>query len=219
MTKFSLQRDSFLSGEGDAWFRRNRRNQPLVIPSDDLLLPSLLELPLESGPATQVAEVGCGQGLRLQALAERRGWAVRGLDPSCDAVLAATDLGVEAQVGTAEQLPWADSSLDLLIFGFCLYLCDRDDLFQISAEAHRVLRPQAWLAILDFWSPYHRSNPYHHKQDVQSFKTNSPAMFTWHPAYVITDHKLRHHATRAHTDATDEWLAATVIRKSDDHAI
>lgn len=217
MSRF-LQRDVFLSGEGDAWFQRNRRNHPIATPAEDLLLPALLELPLEAGAATQVAEVGCGQGLRLHALAQQRGWAVRGLDPSSDAIAVATDLGVEAQVGTAEQLPWADNSLDLLIFGFCLYLCDRGDLFQITAEAHRVLKPQAWLGILDFWSPYQHSNPYHHKQGVKSYKTNLPAMFTWHPAYVVTDHKLRHHATRAHTDDADEWVAATVIRKSDNRA-
>ena len=41
-------------------------------------------------------------------------------------------------------------SVDLLIYGFCLYLCDRDYPFMIVAEAHRVLKPQAWLAILDF---------------------------------------------------------------------
>jgi len=214
----STQRDVFLSGEGDAWFQRNRRNQPPTNPADDLLLPALLELPLETGHATQVAEVGCGQALRLQALVQHRGWAVRGLDPSSDAIKSAMELGVKAQVGTAEQLPYESNSLDLLIFGFCLYLCDRSDLFQIAAEAHRVLKPQAWLAILDFWSPYQYWNPYHHKQGIQSYKTNVPAMFTWNPAYVVTDHRLRHHGSCDHTDIADEWVAATVIRKFEDRA-
>jgi hypothetical protein len=39
-------------------------------------------------------------------------------------------------------------------------------------------------------------------------------MFCWHPAYVLTDHKVRHHATHEHTDEADEWVASTVIRKS-----
>lgn len=212
----SLQRDVFLSGEGDAWFRRNRRSRVFEASSEDLLLPGLLELPLEEGPAMLAAEVGCGQGLRLQALAQRKGWSVRGLDPSCEAITAATQIGVDAQIGTAEQLPWADNSVDLLIFGHCLYLCDRDDLFRISAEANRVLKSQAWLAILDFWSPYQYSNSYHHKEGIQSYKTDSASMFTWHPAYVIVDHKLRHHASHSYTDDADQWVAATVIRKSGD---
>lgn len=209
-----LQRDVFLSGEGDAWFHRNRRAQPLVAPTDDLLLPTLLDLPLEEGAGTVVVEVGCGQGLRLYALAQEKGWRVHGLDPSAAAVAAAAELGVEARVGTAEQLPYASQSVDLLVFGFCLYLCDRDDLFQIAAEAHRVLKPSSWLAILDFWSPQHCSNSYCHRLGVQSYKANLPEMFRWHPAYVITDHSVRHHTTRIRTDDSDEWVSATVIRKS-----
>ena len=210
-----LQRDAFLSGEGDAWFRRNRRAQLLDTAASDLLMPALLEVPLQAGLETDVVEVGCGQGLRLQALAREKGWLVRGLDPSAEAVAAAAQLGVEARVGTAENLPYASQSIDLLIFGFCLYLCDRDDLFQIAAEAHRVLKPSAWLAILDFWSPRQRSNPYHHMPGLQSYKANLPEMFLWHPAYVITDHTLRHHASHSHTDDIDEWVGATLIRKSD----
>lgn len=210
-----LQRDVFLSGEGDAWFHRNRRDQPLIASTEDLLLPALLDLPLEPGPATAVAEVGCGQGLRLHALALEKGWRVYGLDPSAEAVAATTQFGVEARVGTAEQLPYTSGSIDLLVFGFCLYLCDRDDLFQIAAEAHRVLKPSAWLAILDFWSPQQRSNPYCHKPGLQSYKSNLPEMFLWHPSYVVTDHRLRHHTTHAHTDDADEWVSATVIRKCD----
>jgi hypothetical protein len=86
----------------------------------------------------------------------------------------------------------------------------------IAAEAHRVLKPQSWLAILDFWSPHQHSNPYHHRTGVQSYKSNLPAMFLWHPAYVITDNMLRHHTLRTHTDNPDQWVAATVIRKCDD---
>jgi SAM-dependent methyltransferase len=216
MVTTPLQRDVFLSGEGDAWFQRNRRDQPLVSATDDPLLPALLDIPLEAGAGTSVVEVGCGQGLRLHTLAREKGWLVHGLDPSAEAVAAATELGVDARVGTAEQLPYASRSVDLLIFGFCLYLCDRDDLFQIAAEAHRVLKPSSWLAILDFWSPWPRSNPYCHRPGLQSYKSNLPEMFLWNPSYIITDHRVRHHGAGTHTDDVDELVAATVIRKCND---
>jgi len=209
------QRDMFLSGEGDAWFERNLRSVSEFSITDDPLAPALLDLPLKPGPTTTVAEVGCGQGLRLEALHRQKGWKASGIDPSSQAVSAARQLGIDAQIGTAEDLPYADNSVDLLIFGFCLYLCDRNDLFRIAAEAHRVLKAESWLAILDFWSPHHRSNPYHHRPGVQSFKTNHPAMFLWHPDYVITDHHLREHTTRCHTDSFDNWRASTIIRKSE----
>jgi ubiquinone/menaquinone biosynthesis C-methylase UbiE len=82
-----------------------------------------------------------------------KGWSGAGLDPSAKAISALNDAGLRGVVGTAEALPQADQSVDLLIYGFCLYLCDRDDLFQIAAEAHRVLKPKSWLAILDFRAP------------------------------------------------------------------
>ena len=212
------QRQVFLEGEGDAWFQRNRQADAEQVAhwTDQDPLADLLEhLPLPRGPQVSAFEVGCGQGLRLARLSQTKGWAVAGLDPSEKAIAAVNAAGFQGIVGTAEALPLADRSVDLLIYGFCLYLCDRDDLFRIASEAHRVLKPQAWLAILDFWSSYQSVNSYHHRQGIQSYKDDLPAMFSWHPSYVIVDHRLRHHATRAYTDDPQEWVAATLLRRSD----
>ena len=156
-------------------------------------------------PEVSVLEVGCGQGLRIGQLSQTKRWSVFGVDPSSQAIEALNSAGFPAMVGTAEDLPLADNSIDLLIYGFCLYLCDRDDLFKIAAEAHRILKPQSWLAIFDFWSPYQTVNNYHHCSGVHTYKDNLPAMFTWHPSYVITDHHIRHHSTRAYTDELQEY--------------
>jgi len=212
------QRQVFLEGEGDAWFQRNRQadvDQIARWTDQDPLAELLENLPLPRGPEVSVFEVGCGQGLRLVRLSQTKGWSVAGLDPSEKSIAAVNASGCKGMVGTAEALPLADRSVDLLIYGFCLYLCDRDDLFRIAAEAHRVLKPQAWLAILDFWSPHQSINPYHHRPGIQSYKDDLPAMFSWHPSYVITDHRLRHHATRAYTDKPQEWVAATLLRRCD----
>ena len=212
------QRQVVLEGEGDAWFQRNRQADADQIAhwiDQDPLAQLLEHMPLPRGPEVSVFEVGCGQGLRLTGLSKAKGWSVAGLDPSEKAIAAVNAAGCKGMVGTAEALPLADRSVDLLIYGFCLYLCDRDDLFRIVAEAHRVLKLQAWLAILDFWSPHQGINPYHHRPGIQSYKDDLPAMFSWHPSYVITDHRLRHHATRAHTDEPQEWVAATLLRRCD----
>ena len=212
------QRQVFLEGEGDAWFQRNRQadaDQVAHWIDQDPLAELLENLPLPRGPEVSVFEVGCGQGLRLARLNQAKGWSVAGLDPSEKAIAAVNAAGCKGMVGTAEALPLTDRSVDLLIYGFCPYLCDRDDLFRIAAEAHRVLKPQAWLAILDFWSPQSTRYPYHHRSGIQSYKDDLPAMFSWHPSYVITDHRLRHHATRAYTDEPQEWVAATLLRRCD----
>ena len=212
------QRDSFLEGEGDAWFKRNKQinvGDLETWQAGDPLIPLLLPIPLLNTSESLAVEVGCGQGLRLAALHKLRNWNVKGIDPSSDAVKAAVSLGVEAVVGTAEQLPFADKSVDLLIFGFCLYLCDRSDLFQIAAEADRVLKPNSWLAILDFWSPEPKVNPYHHLSGIYSYKTDLTKMFTWHPSYILNDHRLFHHSTRQLTDDSSEWTASTLLRRCD----
>jgi len=91
-----------------------------------------------------------------------RGVSVMVLEPSNEAVYQAISLGLDARVGTADVIPFQDKSFDIVIFGFCLYLCDRDDLFKIAAEADRVLKTPGWLLIKDFYS--HQSadlpNPY-----------------------------------------------------------
>ena len=212
------QRQVFLNSEGDAWYRRNcqiSNEEKENWQAQDPLAGLLTELPLPRGEDVSVLEIGCGQGLRLLRMQQEFCWQVVGLDPSAEAVAEVVRAGLKAHVATADSLPVADASVDLLIYGFCLYLCDRSDLFNIAAEAHRVLKPESWLAILDFWSPHQQINDYCHCPGVFSFKDNLPAMFSWHPSYVVTDHRLRHHANRGYTDDPKEWVAATILRRCD----
>ena len=95
-------------------------------------------------------------------------------------------------VWTAYALLLAYGLVDFPIFGFCRYLCDRDDLFLISAEGHPVLKPQALLSILDFCPPLQRINPYHQSFGTQSYKNDLPALFSCFPFYVITIHRIPH---------------------------
>ena len=212
------QKKVFLDGEGNEWYRRNRheKNRDIVEWGNSDRLVELLEsLPLEKGPEISVLEIGCGQGLRLERLKISKGWTVTGIDPSEEAIEVVNASGARGIVGTADSIKMPDQSIDLLIFGFCLYLCDRSDLFEIAKEAHRVMKKESWLAILDFWSPNLVINDYHHKKDIKSYKDNLPAMFTWHPSYIVTDHCLRHHSTKNYTDDAQEWVAATIIRRKD----
>ena len=64
------------------------------------------------------------------------------------------------QVGTADNLPFDDDSFDMVIFGFCLYLCDRKDLFKIAYEADRCLKNKGTLVIKDFCPPFPYKNNY-----------------------------------------------------------
>lgn len=52
-------------------------------------------------------------------------------------------------VGTADGLPDI-KPVDLIIFGFCLYLCDPQDLFTIAANSDRLLVDKGVMAVYDF---------------------------------------------------------------------
>ena len=209
------QRDVFLESEGDAWFERNvGGGAPRTVDESDPLIAEVLgladTLPLSSA---SILEIGCGDGARLAWLRQHRGCECSGLDPSARAVEAASARAVAAQRGTAERLPFADRTFDVVMFGFCLYLCDREDLFRIAAEADRVLKNPGWLLIHDFHSPSPSQRAYHHRAGIYSHKMDYRTLFTWHPGYTSYSHKVRHHAAGGYTDEPGEWVATSVLRK------
>ena len=209
------QRDIFLQSEGNAWLERNPPLAPSeMAPESDELLNAILQLPQRNGPPAKVLEIGCAGGSRLAWLRQNRGFDCHGLDPSAKAVEAAKTLGVPAQQGTADKLPFDSAAFDIVVFGFCLYLCDREDLFQIACEADRVLRNPGWIAIRDFYSPRPSQRPYHHRSGIFSFKMDYRTLFSWHPGYINYFHKLGHHVDGTYTDDPDEWVATSVLRKS-----
>jgi ubiquinone/menaquinone biosynthesis C-methylase UbiE len=208
------QRDVFLNSEGDAYFRRNVGAVSARAPDSDALLAEVLALP-EADVATgsRVLEIGCGEGNRLAWLRDARGCECFGLDPSALAVERARSRGIEAHRGTADRLPFEDAQFDVVLFGFCLYLCDRADLFRIASEADRVLRNPGWLLILDFFSPVPAQRAYHHREGLFSYKMDYTTLFTWNPSYTLYSHQVRHHSNGTYTDDPHEWVSTSVLRK------
>ena len=211
------QKDIFLKSEGNAWFTRNQSAVAgRKLPDDDALVQEMLDfLPATAGGGRQlkVLEVGCGDGTRLAWIKNHLESECYGVEPSSQAVAAACSKGLHAQQGTADSLPYDSQGFDVVIFGFCLYLCDRTDLFCIASEADRVLRTPGWLLINDFFSPTPRARSYPHREGVQSYKMDYRTLFTWHPHYECMTHKVRHHGDVRYIDDPDEWVAVSVLRK------
>ena len=212
------QKDYFLDGEGDAFFRRNKLDENKVNNiygnKSDPLLHLITNIPLKNGKQINILEIGCGQALRLNKLHQIKGWNVFGIDPSEKAVKYAQNKGINCKVATADELPYEDNTFDLIIYGFCLYVCDREDLFKIASEANRVLKESSWIVIFDFWHPYKHENKYHHLDGLKSYKMDLQKMFSWHPSYIVMDHSVRHHSQKEYTDESGEWVASTLIRKT-----
>lgn len=199
--------------EGDAWYTRNRTAiESRNLPEDDVILSEILTLP-PPNIACKVLEIGCSTGFRLEWLKNFMGWQCSGIDPSAKAVEDACKRGVDAYQGTADKLPFPSDNFDIVIFGFCLYLCDRADLFRIAQEADRVLVNPGWLIIHDFWSPTPCARNYHHATGVFSYKMDYQKMFSWHPSYTCFSHRVHCHAKRCYTDERQEWVATSILRK------
>lgn len=212
------QKQVFLEGEGDAYLHRNI--EKCGTEEEDRVLQAVRALPLfaasqeQANKKIQVLEIGCGRGDRLIYLQKQFNAACSGIEPSGESVKLAQQAGIDARQGTADALPWPAASFDLIIFGFCLYLCDRADLFAIAAAADRVLKTPGWIIIHDFYCETPRANPYVHFPGVKSHKMDYRRLFSWHPAYQCLFHEILHHETHTLTDDQDQWVAISLLRKN-----
>lgn len=216
MTDMKQQKEIFLASEADAWYERNHEAVARQDLTQDPICCAVMELaPITSpsGAPLSILEIGCGEGLRLSWLALRLGAKVHGIEPSAKAVAAAQARGVDARRGTADSLPFLDASFDFVLFGFCLYLCDSEDLFRVAAEADRVLKASSWLVVHDFFASAHTSRPYHHTAGVMSNKMDFRKLFDWHPAYTCYSHRLSAHGLSGFSDDPQEWVSTSILRK------
>jgi len=210
------QKTIFLESEGDAWFGRNAEKLSARNFSRDPVIQKIVEISEISVVPTglSVLEIGAGAGGRLEWLqSHEEVQCAQGIEPSKLAVDAARAQGLSVVQGTADSLPFNEKSFDIVIFGFCLYLCDRDDLFRIASEADRVLKASGWIIIHDFYASSPKMRPYHHKTGVHSFKMDYRRLFDWNPAYTCYSHDLSSHADGKYTDDNEEWVAVSVLRK------
>jgi len=207
------QKEIFLNGEGDAWFERNQAQIKTIKYEEDSIVKSILNIKQKDINIQNIIEVGCGGGERLSSLKKAAGFNVHGIDPSAEAIKNAHKLNITATIGTAEKLIIESKSIDVLILGFCLYLCDDEDLFKIAFEVDRVLKNSSWLIIKDFEAGDIKYNKYKHTENIQSRKMNYSKMFLWHPNYSLAEKKIEDHESKGWTDINDNWVATTTIRK------
>jgi ubiquinone/menaquinone biosynthesis C-methylase UbiE len=209
----SEQKEVFLQGEGNAWYQRNRSHiDALSQTATDPVVNCLQKMDLA---APKILEIGAANGWRLHILRQLYPQATLcGIEPSAQAIADAPSGIDDIKQGTAEILPWKDNSFDLLIYGFCLYLCDRKDLFRIAAEADRVLCDGGKIIIYDFYptTPYH--NNYTHYEGLNSYKMDYSRLFLGNPAYSLEELKSMPHPGSSGKDP-DNTVAIIVLKKNE----
>lgn len=209
----SIQKEIFLNSEGNATYERNKKTlSKRKFPDDDVVLSELVNV-ITDFSGLKILEVGCGGGERLSWL-KLQGADVFGIDPSSAAIESVSAKGIAAKIGTADDLPYEGGMFDIVIVGFCLYLCDRQDLFKISSEVDRVLKATSWMIILDFYKKNHSSNSYVHLDGVYSFKMDYSSMFSWHPDYILMLQKIVDHDDfNILTDNENDMMSFQLLRK------
>lgn len=211
-----MQKAAFLAGAGDRFYARNRARlaRAIVRARRDDLLESLRGLPR---PPRSVLEIGCSTGWRLDAIRRQSRARCVGIDPSAAAIARGGRMFDRVRLlrGTAEVLPFRDGAFDLVIHGFCLYLCDPQDHFRIAYETDRVLCEGGHLALLDFHPAFPYRNHYRDAPGLYAYKMDYSRMFTWHPAYVSVSLRLLYERGHAgERNEQDERVSVVVLRKA-----
>lgn len=210
------QREIFLEKEGDAYFSRNKiklekRKVGVTDPVINVLENFIGKKNFKKN--SKLLEIGCGEGKRLKWISKNLNIKCYGIDPSKKAINIANRNDVKAMQGTADNLKFDNDKFDIVVFGTCLYLCDRSDLFQIAKETDRVLKRSGYVIIRDFFSSSHQSNKYKHNNNIFSYKMDYRKLFDWHPYYNCIFHHVSTLSNTVSNDNKDEWRATSILRK------
>lgn len=146
--------------------------------------------------AGRVLDVGLGPGVDAVALSEA-GLAVSGIDLSPEHVRLAGEVGIDAHVAAAQDMPFDDDSFDAIWCASVLMHMPDSDLHEALAEFTRVLRPGG-LAALGMWGGDGTIgiNP----EDT----IDPPRYFNWRTDEAIQE-AIRVHAT---IEQFDTWAVA-----------
>jgi ubiquinone/menaquinone biosynthesis C-methylase UbiE len=209
------QKEIFKNSEADEWFLRNNRSNSDTKVKDCHIIKSLKELEIVP---KKILEIGCSNGIRLNNLNNIFGSECFGIDPSDMAIENGKKQfpNISLKVGLADLLPFESNSFDLIIFGFCLYVCDRSDLFKIALEADRCLSDKGYLVILDFYPPFPYKNKYSHVNGVFSYKMNYAKMFLWNPIYNEVLIRVFGHADFYNYNLPNEKVSVIILSKNEE---
>ena len=212
----------FIEGEGDSYFQRNLENIESSI--DKYCIQKLIEtLSSFKGDIHTIVEIGCSSGVKLRRLCDYFEASGEGIDPSSKAIEVGNQenkLGkiksIRLQVGTADALPFENQSVDLVFFGFCLYLLDRSDIYKAVAEADRILKSGGFIAILDFDPNGRSKNPYSHKAGIFSYKNSYADLFTAIGHYYLVSKCSMSHSNTSFALDNYDRVALQVLHKEHD---
>lgn len=125
-------------------------------------------------PGAKVIDVGCGNG-RITRLIAAAGAQVVGIDPGqkqLDRARAEAPVNGESYIeGSAENLPVADASADIVFFFNSLHHVPEAVMDKALDEARRALKPQGWLFVAEPLAEgpqFELQKPYNDESEVRA---------------------------------------------------
>lgn len=157
----------------------------MIYDKDNLQLTMIQGLAATGG--ISVLEIGCGEG-RLSVMLARSTRRYIAVDPDKEAIARARQQSGKAvfHIGTGENLPFADTSFDLVIFILSLH---HQNSGQALMEAHRVLTPNGRLIILEPAADG-EFQQFFHLFDDETDALTSAARAIHHSQFDLIRHKL-----------------------------
>lgn len=181
------QAEEFLNGEGDNWYERNKHAE-----LNYTVINSILDL---GAKPDRILEVGCGNARYLGELHRYYGCEALGFDASEKAISEGRKnypkliLEEDTAVGALEELVLYKDQLgckyDIVIFGFCLYIMDREDIFSIVYLTDQILMDGGYIVIHDFDPVTPTKVPYKHKEGLFTYKMNYAGLWLANPEYKM----------------------------------
>ena len=179
----------------------------------------------------EVVDVGCGEGQNARSLAAA-GARVTGFDPFIEGT-ERTNLGsgsCQLVRASADALPVADGSVDVVLFIFSLHHVPKANLAAALAEAHRVLKPAGRLLVdepLARGPSHYVSAPFHDETAVRAAAAaavgaHAVPSFATHRVFSYTEKRMwssfdsyaeRMIANRRFNGYTEEAVLAPEVRR------
>lgn len=215
-TILNTQKKKFLSTEGDEMYKRNEKFYENNDTDNDFLAQKILQIfkKKKLKNKSKILEIGCGDAYRLKYLSKKLKLnKIYGIDPSKKAIKKANSSKVIAKVGTADCLPFKNKQFDIVVFGFCLYLIDDEDLFRVIQEADRVLKNNGYIVIYDFYSIKVKYKSYKHCKDLKSRHMNYKNFFTIHPLYKLISENIFLYEKSNSTKIPHTYVSISVVLK------
>jgi ubiquinone/menaquinone biosynthesis C-methylase UbiE len=183
----------FLKTGANDYFNRNKDK---IINFKNELLSKVILNNLNN-KIINVLEVGCGDASRLSYLSRKyKKINFFGVDPFGAAL---KNKKIFLKKATADKLPFKKNFFDVIIYGFCLYLTDNQDLIKIVFEADRVLKKNGIIIILDFYSKKIEYRKFSHKHGHYVRKMDYSKLFSWSPNYKVLSFKKEKYEKKDYT--------------------